>query len=153
MKMKKKQNTIEKTKHVQTHKIISESIVKYRMRNFNTKSIRNYYEEYKKLGFKCSTVQLTEDRTSKKQMKVIYKFNSITLNNCLSYCKTTDNCICILTGYRSKMIVVDIDHKDGGMDMWNTLIHDNREPETLKVKSGNGGLHYYFRFDDIEHLC
>ena len=87
-------------------------------------------------------------------MKVIYKFNSITLNNCLSYCKTTDNCIYIyiLTGDRSKMIVVYIDHKDGGMDMWNTLIHDNKEPEPLKVKSGNGGLHYYFKFDDRTSL-
>ena len=77
-------------KYVQTHKIISRSIIIYRMRNFNTKSIENSYEKYKKLGFTCSTVQLVEDRTGKKQMKVTYKFNSITLNNCLNYCKSKD---------------------------------------------------------------
>ncbi len=92
MKMKK-QNTIEKTKHVQTQKNISKSIVKYRMRNFNTKSIKNSYEEYKKLGFTCSTVKLLEDKTDRKKMKVFYKFSSITLNNCLNYCRTSDNCI------------------------------------------------------------
>ena len=49
--MKKKQNTIEKTKYVQTHKKNSETIVKYRMRNFNNRTIENSYEQYKKLGF------------------------------------------------------------------------------------------------------
>ena len=35
------------------------------MRNFNTKSIENSYEEYKKLGFTCSTVKLLEDKTDR----------------------------------------------------------------------------------------
>jgi len=146
MKNKKKKS------HVQTHKINSGAIVKYRMRNFNTKSIENSYKEYKKLGFACSTVKLLEDPTGKKQMKVFYKFNSITFNNCLDYCKANDNCICIITGERSKIIVVDIDHKDNGINMWNTLIRDNKEPDTLKIRTGNGGLHYYFILDDRTSL-
>ena len=85
-----------KKSHVQTHKINSGAIVKYRMRNFNTKSIENSYEEYKKLGFTCSTVKLLEDKTDRKNMKVFYKFSSITLNNCLNYCRTSDNCIWVI---------------------------------------------------------
>ncbi len=121
-------------KDSKTPKQISQLIVKYRMRNFNNQTIENSYEKYKKLGLTCSTVKLLENVTGEKQMQIFYKFNSITLNNCLNYCKTTDNCICILTGERSKIIVVDIDHKDGGIEMWNTIIYDNKEPETLKVK-------------------
>ena len=78
-------------------KIISQSMVLYRMRNFNNQTIENSCEEYKKLGFTCSTVKLLEDRTNRKQMKVFYKFSSITLNNyCLNYCMTTDNCIWVI---------------------------------------------------------
>jgi len=142
----------DKLSRVQNRKIIFQSIILYRMRNFNNQTIENSYEEYKKLGFTCSTVKLFEDQTGRKQMKVLYKFNSITFKNCLDYCKANDNCICIITGERSKIVVVDIDHKDGGMNMWNTLIKDNIEPDTLKVKSGNGGLHYYFKFDDRTSL-
>jgi len=38
------------------------------------------------------------------------------------------------------------------MDMWNKLIQDNGDPNTLKVLSGNRGLHYYFKLDDRTSL-
>jgi len=139
-------------KKSKTPKQNSQAIVKYRMRNFNTKSIENSYKQYQKLGLTCSTVQLLEDPTGKKQMKVLYKFNSITFDNCLDYCKANDNCICILTGERSKIIVRDADQKDNGMEMWNKLVQDNEDPDTLKVLSGNQGVHYYFKLDDRTSL-
>ena len=116
-----------KKKECKTPKQISQPIVKYRMRNFNNQTIKNSCKEYKKLGLTCSTMKLLEDVTGEKQMQVFYKFNSITLSNCLNYCKIKDNCICILTGERSRLIVLDIDQKDKGMDMWNKLIQDNQD--------------------------
>ena len=58
-----------KNNNVQTRKQISETIIKYSMRNFNNRSIENSYKEYKKLGFTCSTVKLLEDAKDTKQMK------------------------------------------------------------------------------------
>ena len=36
--------------------------------------------------------------------------------------------------------------------MWNKLIEDSKDPDTLKVLSGNRGLHYYFKLDDRTSL-
>ncbi len=46
------------------------------------------------------------------------------------------------------LVVIDIDPRNGGMTTWQALCreHDFR-PNTLAVKTGSGGVHYYFRFD------
>jgi len=78
-------------KESKTPKQISQPIVKYRMRNFNNQTIEIL------TGLTCSTVKLLEDVTGEKQMQVFYKFNSITLNNCLNYCKSKDRQLYLYT--------------------------------------------------------
>ncbi len=54
----------------------------------------------------------------------------------------------LVTGIVSNVFVVDIDTKDGGVEDWNAHIARYGEPQTLKVLTGGGGFHYYFRFED-----
>jgi len=59
------------------------------------------------------------------------------------------NCnIGILTGKKSKIIVIDVDVKDKGLETWEKIIKKHGEPTTVKVRTGNGGLHYYFNYND-----
>jgi hypothetical protein len=59
------------------------------------------------------------------------------------------NGIAILTR-PSRIFVVDIDvsSKDGrssGIQLWNRLVEEHGEPQTLKAQSGSGGYHFYFK--------
>ncbi|MBI2603191.1 MAG: DUF3987 domain-containing protein [Deltaproteobacteria bacterium] len=52
----------------------------------------------------------------------------------------------ILTGQESGLVVLDIDPRHGGDESLAKLESENRRlPETLKVKTGGNGWHYYFR--------
>lgn len=53
----------------------------------------------------------------------------------------------ILTGPISKIIVVDIDIADQGLETWNEWIQEFSDPLTPKVKTGSGGYHYYFLYE------
>ena len=55
----------------------------------------------------------------------------------------------VLTGKINNIIVVDIDVKDGGLAKWNELIEIHDEPETYTIKTGSGGYHYYFNYNEI----
>jgi hypothetical protein len=62
--------------------------------------------------------------------------------------KKDANGIAILTR-PSRIFVVDIDvsSKDGrspGIQLWNRLVKEHGEPQTLKARSGSGGYHFYF---------
>jgi hypothetical protein len=66
------------------------------------------------------------------------------------------NGVAILTG-TSGLFVIDIDvadsnDKKSGMDFWHGQVKDHGEPETLSVRTGSGGLHYYFRLDKTTGL-
>ncbi|GAQ87752.1 hypothetical protein KFL_003750020 [Klebsormidium nitens] len=66
------------------------------------------------------------------------------------------NGVAILTG-TSGLFVIDIDvadtsDKKSGMDFWHGQIIEHGEPETLSVRTGSGGLHYYFRLDKTTGL-
>ena len=54
----------------------------------------------------------------------------------------------ILTGKINNIIVVDIDIKDDGLSKWNELINKNSEPDTFTIRTGSGGLHYYFTYNE-----
>ena len=56
------------------------------------------------------------------------------------------NGIALLTGKINNIIVIDIDNKDH----WDNLLKENnqKEPDTVKVISGSGGIHYYFKYDE-----
>jgi hypothetical protein len=61
--------------------------------------------------------------------------------------------IALACGEVSGLIVLDIDVKDRGMDVWNEYMLKYEEPDTFSVETPNGGLHFYFKYDDrTEHL-
>ncbi len=54
------------------------------------------------------------------------------------------------TGKRSRLVVLDVDLRGGGLDRFSKLAA--RLPEitaTLKVRTGSGGLHFYYRSDSL----
>ncbi|GAQ91671.1 hypothetical protein KFL_008310030 [Klebsormidium nitens] len=66
------------------------------------------------------------------------------------------NGVAILTG-TSGLFVIDIDvgessDKKSGMEFWHGQVMEHGEPETLSVRTGSGGLHYYFRLDKTTGL-
>jgi len=53
----------------------------------------------------------------------------------------------IATGVRSGLWVLDIDPKNGGFETLAALEQKNAPlPKTISVKTGSGGLHFYFQF-------
>lgn len=52
----------------------------------------------------------------------------------------------IITGPINNLIVLDIDIKNDGLVEFNKYISEFGDPETFKVRSPSGGLHYYFKF-------
>ena len=61
---------------------------------------------------------------------------------------TNYNNIGIICGKTSGIVVLDIDTQEEGLTTWNKLIAKYTEPKTLKVITGKGGYHYYFKYDD-----
>ena len=57
-----------------------------------------------------------------------------------------NNNVGVLCGEKSGIVVIDIDVKGGGIDYWNELEKRNTQVETLKVRTGSGGIHYYFNY-------
>lgn len=53
----------------------------------------------------------------------------------------------ILTGSVSGVTVLDIDTKEDGLKLWKALSSCYPEIITPMVKTGNGGLHIYFRYN------
>ena len=60
----------------------------------------------------------------------------------------------ILTGYRSGLLIIDIESKEDdagftGFDYFKDLENEWGElPETLTVRTGSNGLHYYFKYPE-----
>ncbi len=53
----------------------------------------------------------------------------------------------ILTGKNSNLLVLDIDVKDNGIQLWNELYTHNTQFKTPTVKTPSGGLHFYFKYN------
>ncbi|GAQ91661.1 hypothetical protein KFL_008280020 [Klebsormidium nitens] len=63
------------------------------------------------------------------------------------------NGLAILTGV-SGLFCIDIDistkdekSKRPGIELWEQLVHEHGEPETLRARTGSGGIHLYFKAD------
>ena len=55
--------------------------------------------------------------------------------------------VCVITGKQSNLLVLDIDPKDGGDDVLNSLQDQHGElPATPVCQTPSGGLHYYFTY-------
>ena len=101
------------------------------------------------IGFSVDiTHKLNKSNEWKKEIKFPKEWTTTqTLDK--HYYNSKYNGIAILTGKINGIIVLDID----SVDDWNKLLKENNkeEPLTIKVKSGSGGIHYYFKYtDDLE---
>lgn len=96
-----------------------------------------FYKKYQEKGF--VTIPLN------KKIPYIKEWQKITESKEI---KNKDENIGVLTGKVSNITIIDIDIQDDGMKMWNKLISIYGDIETVKVKTVNNGLHYYFKYDD-----
>lgn len=67
------------------------------------------------------------------------------INQLLKWANRFPGCLWGLSLAKSKLVAVDIDTRNGGMEYWKELIAANGEPETLTARTGSGGLHYVFK--------
>jgi hypothetical protein len=56
----------------------------------------------------------------------------------------------IITGKLNNFLVLDIDQKDSGLEVWNKYIERNGEPKTVIISTPSGGLHYCFTYHSKE---
>jgi hypothetical protein len=54
----------------------------------------------------------------------------------------------VLTGPPSNILVVDVDLQQRGLEVWNSWIGAHGDPQTPCVRTGSGGMHYYFKYQD-----
>ena len=59
---------------------------------------------------------------------------------------TKHNGLAMVTGKSSNIIVIDVDNREH----WKQFLIDNKqkEPKTVKAKSGSGGIHLYFKYNE-----
>ena len=85
----------------------------------------------------------------KKDIDFPSKWTDFTLST--SYYNEEYNGVALLTGKINNIIVIDIDN----VEHWDQFLKENnqKEPNTVKVISGSGGIHYYFEHDiDLENV-
>jgi hypothetical protein len=76
-------------------------------------------------------------------------WQNYTINS--SFYNNKYNGLAMLTGKINNIFVIDIDN----IGQWEQFlkIHDQKEPKTIKVSSGSGGIHLYFQYsDDLENI-
>ena len=85
----------------------------------------------------------------KKEIKFPKDWQKYTLDN--YYYNDKYNGLALITGKVNDIIVIDIDN----IQHWECFLneYDREEPKTVKVKSGSGGIHLYFKYtDDLESI-
>lgn len=70
-----------------------------------------------------------------------------TLENSKNYKFPPDCNLGIVLGSSTKLMVVDIDVKEEGLNTWNELTQLHGEPQTPCEQTPSGGLHYYFQYN------
>ena len=115
--------------------------------------IITYGKKYKKLGWIPISFNITDtynDELGIYKKKIIFKkeWQKTELDNCVKQLNKDHNGLGIITGSKSNIFVLDIDNKEVGLEEWNKLIERFGEPQTIKAKSGNGGFHYFFKYED-----
>ncbi len=62
--------------------------------------------------------------------------------------KCPDSGVAIVTGKINDLITLDIDPRHGGLE----TIRDKEIPKTGTVRTGGGGLHYYFKYPELDEV-
>jgi P4 family phage/plasmid primase-like protien len=115
--------------------------------------MQNEIIKYTQENLVCFSINVKQKKHKngnyKKDIDFPSKWTDFTLNK--TYVNNEYNGISLLTGKINKLIVIDIDNTEH----WNKLLQENNEgePDTVKVISGSGGMHFYFRYDkDLEEV-
>jgi len=104
-------------------------------------------KKYVKMGFLPMPLRYKDKRPILKGWN--FKINPKT---CLTYDYTKRN-IGFLTGKIGRIIVLDCDLKNGGMEFYNKYISIYGDFDTIQVLSGGGGVHVYFIYNEnVAHL-
>ncbi|AYV82416.1 MAG: hypothetical protein Homavirus50_3 [Homavirus sp.] len=115
-------------------------------------NLKKEVEQLKKVGLISFSLTVKENNDGVKEL-IMPRWSEIDYDNCSSFIHYKDNGMCIKTGKMSSIFVLDIDKKDkegylNGMTLWNQLIEENGDIDTWITRSANGGLHYYFKYDN-----
>ena len=91
------------------------------------------------------------NRLTQNDSQEMYQFNGMEKeykSHAANYMKQNIGMLC---GKQSQIIVIDIDLKDSGVEYWNDMLSQNdcKDLNTLKVRSGSGGYHYYFKWTTL----
>ena len=118
----------------------------------STVSLRKEAKKLLQIGIASISVSLKEIN-GKKIMSGIPPFKNLDVTNCFKKVKDSHNCLAILTGEKSNIVVIDIDNKTdpkvgNGLVLWKSWIKSNGDIATWKAKTGNNGYHYYFKYDE-----
>jgi P4 family phage/plasmid primase-like protien len=114
--------------------------------------MRQAYKNYKENEIISFTVNINHKENKannvyKKHISFPKGWTSVSLESNLY--NANHNSIAILTGEKNGIFVLDIDN----VKEWEELLKEQnkKEPATVKVKSGSGGIHYYFKYTkDLE---
>jgi len=86
----------------------------------------------------------------------LFSFSSVYTNNLLKDDTLTwENAMSlnngVICGNNSKLIILDVDKKSGGLFQWYNILkrfNNLQDIKTFKVRTTNKGYHYYFKIDD-----
>ena len=110
----------------------------------------NKYSEKKLVTFSINIEQKKHKSGKwKKEIRFPKDWQNYTLEK--FYTNTKFNGLALITGKINNIIVIDIDN----IEHWKKLLekHNKKEPNTVKAKTGSGGIHLYFKYsDELENI-
>lgn len=110
--------------------------------------MKNEIKKYIKKNLVVFSINVNQEEHKsgkwKKRIDFPAKWSNFTIDNTIINEK--QNGLALLTGKINNIIIIDIDN----IDHWKQLLVENnqKEPNTVKVISGSGGAHYYFKYTE-----
>ena len=111
----------------------------------------NEYEQNEWITFTFNSGEIFKENKNiwDKDPHMPFQWNKITKQNKID---KSHNTLAIITGQKSNLFVIDIDN----INHWNDWLNNNNftsqwndiKNDIITVKSGKGGKHLYFRYDD-----
>lgn len=86
-----------------------------------------------------------KEKNGKYKKDIVFQNNWQNFSLEKSYYNEKYNGLAMLTGEINNVVIIDVDN----VEHWKQFLAENnkKEPKTVKVISGSGGVHYYFQYD------